>query len=291
MFIKRNHTKLLLIFTVIAMLSLGACGLKKTSGSDELSLNGSELSVRYIDVGQGDCELIMLPDGRNIVIDGGTGKTESELVAKIKSYGVEKLDYVIATHPHEDHIGGLDKVVESFEISNVCMPYVSASTRAFERFAAAVKESGAEVIEAKAGVKIIDEKNVKAEFIAPNSESYKSLNNYSAVLKFTYGTVTFLFTGDAEKESENEILSNGYNPKCDILKVGHHGSKTSTSPAFVSAANPKAAVIEVGKDNSYGHPSPSTLENLKDCSIYRTDENGTVTVVCDGKAFKIYTEK
>lgn len=282
------------IFTAILLLvsvTLCVCGCGIFDYINSESRADSDLVVRYIDVGQGDCELIMLPDGRNIIIDGGTGKTEDKLVSLLKSYGVEKLDYVIATHPHEDHIGGLDKVVENFNVGAVYMPYVSASTVAFEKFAAAVKKSGAEVLEAKAGTVVFDEDFTEASFLAPNGTYYDELNNYSAVLKFRYGTTVFLFMGDAEKDSEREILSNFTDIKCDVLKVGHHGSKTGTTAAFAKAVNPKVAVIEVGKNNSYGHPHSLTLKTLDECLLYRTDIDGTITVVCDGNGFNIYTEK
>lgn len=294
MFIRNGKTfkiSLLLIFVVAALLICGL-SLNNTESADSIKhLDSEGFAVYYMDVGQGDCEIITLPDGINIIIDGGTGSGEDRLVADIKSLGIEKFDYVIATHPHEDHIGGLDKVIDTFGANKVYMPYASASTRAFEKFAAAVKKSGAEVNEAKAGVVMIDSKDVRAEFLAPCSDSYNELNNYSAVLKLTYKDCVFLFMGDAEEESENEILSGGFDIKADVLKVGHHGSSSSTTDNFLEKAAPQIAVIEVGEDNSYGHPHSQILNKLGKTSVYRTDKDGMVKIECDGNKFNVFTEK
>lgn len=250
-----------------------------------------ELTVRFVDVGQADCEIIQFPDGRNVIIDAGKNDTEEELVRTIESYGIKKFDFVIATHPHEDHIGGMDAVIDNFEIGCVYMPDVSSNSYNFEDMLDSIEAKNVEVRVAKAGITIIDEEYINMFFVAPNSESYEETNDYSAVLKLTYGERAFLFTGDAEAFSEKEMLKNGMDLSADVLKVGHHGSSTSSSKKFIKKVNPKYAVIEVGKDNSYGHPHKETLYVLDKAEIYRTDIHGNIKIECNGVDIKIKTEK
>ena len=247
-------------------------------------------SVIFVDVGQGDCEIIRLEDGRNILIDAGTNEGEDELVKKIKDYGIEKFDVVIATHPHEDHIGGMDAVIDNFDIGSVYMPDVVTTTKTFENLLDSIENKNLKVKKAKAGVSVINEENISMVFVAPNSDKYDDLNNYSAVLKFTYGKCSFLFTGDAEKLSEKEMLENSMDVSADVLKVGHHGSSTSSGKSFIEAVNPKYAIIEVGQDNEYGHPHKETMEELEGIEIYRTDLQGDITAICDGDNIKITTK-
>lgn len=284
MFTKKPAFKLILGIIIIAVIYFA-------NYSPESPVTDDSLKVNFVDVGQGDCEIIQFPDGRNMIIDGGTNETSSRLVNTIKNYGIKRFDYVVATHPHEDHIGGLDDVVESFEIGNVYLPDTSSSSTSFKSLLESISKSGAKVNRAYAGVTMIDETDIKAEFLAPVSNDYEDTNNYSAVLKLTYKGFSFLFTGDAETISEHDMIENGAYLKSDVLKVGHHGSTTSTSNQFLRAVDPAVAVISVGRDNSYGHPHRKILERLDDLKLYRTDLNGTVTIFCDGESLSASTEK
>lgn len=291
MSIKRKPKGILIAIFIIAIL----CVLLKTNideaNKNRYTIDEGTLAVRFVDVGQGDCEIIQIPDGRNIIIDGGPNSSAQSLISEINEYGIKRFDYVIATHPHEDHIGGLDEVIKNFEIGEVYMPKISANTSSFTNLVSEIKSKNVKTNVAKAGVVIIDEDNITAEFLAPNSDNYEDTNNYSAVLKFTYNGISFLFTGDAEKESEFEMLENNANLSSCVLKVGHHGSTTSTTNQFLRAVYPKIAVIEVGDDNSYGHPHEETIGKLNGIRVYRTDINGTVTVSCNGSDIKVHTEK
>lgn len=248
-----------------------------------------EIHAAFIDVGQGDCEFVILPDGKTILIDAGTADSAGRIINYIKSCGVERLDYVIATHPHADHIGGMAEVIKAFDIGQIYMPKVSTNTKTFERLLLTIKEKGLSVNTAKAGVSLFGVDGISACFVAPVKEKYDDLNNYSAVLRLCYNDVSFLFTGDAEAESEAQIDGN---IKADVLKVGHHGSSTSSSKKFIERVSPKIAVISCGTGNSYGHPHKETLERLENFGIkyYRTDENGTVVVSSDGKDISVKTE-
>ena len=259
-----------------------------SNATDAAVIPEGSTSVYFIDVGQGDCELIRTPDGQNSLIDAGTNATGDKLVQYLEQLGVEQIDTLIATHPHEDHIGGMDEVVNAFPIGDVYLPKVADSqtptTRTYERLLDAIADKGLSITPGRGGMTILDDDGIKLEFLAPNADSYADLNSYSIVAKLTCGQKSFLFTGDAESDSEEEMLHAGYDLRSDVLKCGHHGSSTSTSAAFLQAVQPTYAVISCGVDNDYGHPHRETLDKLNDAGvqIYRTDEQDTILAVCDG---------
>jgi competence protein ComEC len=247
--------------------------------------------VTYLDVGQGD-SMVVQSNNHNLLIDAGTNATAYSLANKLENMGISKLDVVIGTHPHEDHIGGLDTVIKQFDIGKIYMPKVSATSRTFEDVLRAIQGKGLTVSTPVAGSSF-NLGSAGCSILAPNSQSYENVDNYSIVIRVGFGANSFLFTGDAQADSEKEMLVRGYILKSDVLKVGHHGSWTSTSPDFLKSVSPQFAVISVGKDNSYGHPHRETLEKLSEggIKVYRTDLNGTVTFTSDGSNLAVQTEK
>ena len=283
------------VLTLLLLLSLCACSLPvslpdSNSVPEKAAADGSAMQVTFLDVGQGDCELIVLPDGKTILIDAGESKSADDIISFLEGQGISRLDYVIATHPHADHIGGMQEVIEAFDVGEIYLPRVEHDTKTYENLLLAVQEKGLRVHTAKDGVSLMEEGGVSAQFVAPCADRYKDLNNYSAVLRLTYGDVSFLFMGDAEQESEEQITAE---VSADIIKLGHHGSSTSSSQAFLEAVSPAVAVISCGEGNSYGHPHEETLQTLDRLGIesYRTDQDGTVTVTTDGTAYSIETAK
>jgi Predicted hydrolase (metallo-beta-lactamase superfamily) len=249
----------------------------------------SELKVHFLDVGQADCIFIELPNGQNMLVDSGNNADEATIKHYLSARSVTKLDYFITTHPHEDHIGSADAVVSSFEIGVVYAPKVSTNTKTFENFFNAVKKMGMKIKAPEAGSYILNDNNkLSVQVLAPINSDYEELNDYSIVLKLKYGNVSFLLEGDAESVSENEMIAGKYELKADVLKVGHHGSTSSTSQAFLDKVNPQYAVISVGKDNDYGHPAQETLTKLSNAGVqvYRTDKSGTIIFTSDSS--KIY---
>jgi competence protein ComEC len=290
---KKNKVVFILIGFFIIFTLLFGCSTREIpndNSSDNLvGTNLENLEMNFIDVGQGDCTLIKLPKGEALLIDAGGNGAAETVVDYLKSQGINKLDFVIGTHPHEDHIGGLDVVIKSFQIGKVYLPKVSHNSKSFEDLLLAIQEKGLKVTEAKSGVEIGTGEEVKAVFVAPNNSNYQNLNNYSAVLKLSYGKTGFLFTGDAEEKSEGEMLLQLHTPlEAEVLKVGHHGSVTSTSQEFLDEVSPSFAIIPVGRDNDYGHPHREIIERLeaKNIQYFRTDLQGTIIALSDGQEIK-----
>lgn len=256
-----------------------------------------ETEVRFLDVGQGDCELLRLKSGKTVLIDSGTGETAQRLSDTLKQLGVERIDILIATHPHEDHIGGMKAVIENFPIGEIYMPKIAdaqvPTTAVYENLLKAIDKKGLKIKMARGGMTLLEDGDNKLELFAPNTAEYKDLNNYSIVAKLTCGEKSFLFMGDAQSESEKELLTKGYNLKSDVLKCGHHGSSTSTTSAFLKAVSPKAAVISCGVNNDYGHPDKQVVSRLQKAgiTIYRTDLQDTVVALCDGKSITFQTKQ
>jgi beta-lactamase superfamily II metal-dependent hydrolase len=246
-----------------------------------------ELQVHFIDVGQGASQLIIGSSGKTILIDAGNNNQEEEIVAYLRKNSIQKIDILVGTHPDADHIGGLDAVIDNFEIGKIYMPKVQSNTKTFEDVLLAIQRKGLKISTAKAGVSLDWEPDAKVQMIAPVRE-YNDDNDMSAVIKLTFGEISFLFTGDAESKSEHDMINSKADLKSDVLLVAHHGSKSSTAEAFLDAVQPSYGVIQVG-ENNYGHPAPEILERLnkRGVKVYRNDLHGDIVFVTDGKNIKV----
>lgn len=257
--------------------------------SPSYSIPNYDFMIHYIDVGQGDSALVQ-SNNKNLLIDSGPPDSSDSLVKYLKSLGIKKLDFVIATHPHADHIGGMESILKEFNVSYFCAPKVTENTDIFKNMIKALKEENTSINTLSySNPHPIDlGENTKVEIYSPLNEEYDNINNYSPLLRISYGETSFLFTGDAEAEVEMEVLKLNKDLKSDVLKVGHHGSITSTTDSFIKEVSPSIAIISSSLDNSYGHPSPQILNKLLDnkIKIFRTDEDGTIILSSDGKSIK-----
>ncbi len=242
-----------------------------------------QLKVHFIDVEQGDAILAQLPNGQTMLVDAGKNEDGSTVVAYLQQLGIKQVDYLVGTHPHSDHIGGLPAVIKAFDIGKVYMPRVTHNTETFQQVLLAIKQKGLKITPARAGTAVLDQDNLNIVFVAPGGTDYENLNDWSAVMRISYSGTAFLLTGDAQAKSEQEMLQSGADLQADVLKVGHHGSNSSTSQAFLKTVNPKYAVISAGAGNDYGHPHAETLTRLKGIEVYRTDLMGTVIFTSEGE--------
>ncbi len=264
------------------------------SPSPEPAEDTPSLDVYVIDVGQGDSMLLISPNGKTMLIDSGESTAIFSVRSVLKSLGIKKLDAVIATHPHSDHIGGMPGILRSFDVEAFYMPDVSNPSAAYSDMASALNALSLRVnyLSAERTPSIEWDEDVTIDVLSPFEDvAYDGINNYSAILRVSYGGTSMLFTGDAEGDgvysAEYTALARNTADKfrCTVLKVPHHGSLSSLSDAFLSAASPKYAVISAGRGNDYGHPHQSTLNKLKssDVEVFRTDELGTVHISMDGE--------
>ena len=294
--IKRNFFEILII--ILAFLIINNQDKIKNlfnqnnnqNQNNNINTNNDLLKVHYLDVGQGDSIFIELPNNETMLIDAAESYQSENIINYLKNLNYQKIDYVIGTHPHTDHIGGLKDIINTFEIGKIYMPKVVSTTKTYESLLMAIKDKNLKINTAKAGTSIIDTDALKINILAPNNETYTELNNYSVVTKITYGTTKFLFMGDAEKLSENEIKEN---VTADVIKIGHHGSNTSSSIDFIKKVNAKYGIISVGLNNKYNLPKEETIKNWENSGtkIYLTSINGTIRAISDGTNIKIESEK
>jgi beta-lactamase superfamily II metal-dependent hydrolase len=253
------------------------------------------VSVHFIDVGQGDSALILTPEN-SILIDSGEREYAPAVLNYLKTQGVKKLDYIIASHPHSDHIGGMSEIINELGAERIIMPDVRddmvPTTSAFLRLLDSIEAGGVEVIFAKSGINFNLDNGAKLEIIAPLND-YDKMNNYSIVAKFTHQHGTFLFTGDIESAAEDDIADSGIDISADVLKVAHHGSATSSKAKFLNAVGGRFAVIGVGSPNSYNHPRDEVLNRLRNRNyeILRTDLHGNIVFDVTADGLVVYVQK
>ena len=253
-----------------------------SQNEEDIVESPGNLEVHFLDVGQADCTLIKC-DGYTMLIDAGEDDQGTKIQSYLKKQGVEKLDYLVLTHPDSDHIGSADVILTKFETGMVFISDFEKETRIYIDLLQLMKDSQIEYLTPEVG-DIYPLGSASFQILAPNDE-YVDPNNTSIALLLTHGENSFLFTGDAEKSAEKDMLDNGLNLAADVFHAGHHGSKTSNTEDFMDAVNPQYVVISCGADNSYGLPDAEVLNRFRQngIKVYRTDEQGTIVVSSDGK--------
>lgn len=254
---------------------------------EELS-EDSSLRVHFLDVGQGDATLITC-DGQNMLIDAGNNDKGTQIQLYLEKLGIERLDYVIGTHPDADHIGGLDVILYKFDCGTIFMPDLEKDTRTYEDVVQTLKYKNYKSSQPEVGDSYVLGSAVFT-IVAPGLDYGEDANNASIGILLQHGENHFLFTGDAEEESEQAMLESGIDLSADVFKAAHHGSSTANTEEFLEAVSPTYAVISCGEDNSYGHPHREVMEEFSQMGIevWRTDEDGTIVAASDGKEIQIY---
>ena len=298
-------TRLKLIILVIVLFAVGVCAflhftgiysfdrLLQDMGYEDKPAEQPQTQVSFIDVGQGDCTIVM-SEGKTMLVDCGEYDPQNKVVEELRQLGVTKLDYIVVTHPHSDHMGKMADVLKSFDTDKFIMPKVPdnlvPTSVSYEKMLKQIKQKGMKITRAEDTEFSLGRCTVR--IFAPQKK-YENLNNYSVLVKITDGENSFLVTGDCEQEEEKEFISRNCDLSSKVLKVAHHGSYTSSSAQFLDRVAPRYAVISCGKDNKYGHPHEKTVTRLKKYvnDLYITMNDGTVTFLSDGKGLTVKTEK
>ena len=287
---RKKKPSILLSLIVLILLAIGAWRGGLLDGAREYTPVEGTLEVHIVDVDQADCTLLMC-EGGNVLIDAGDVETADEVVQYLKGLGITQLAYAIFTHPDADHIGGAAAVIESFDIKGVILPELHEgdvpTTKVYERMVAALEaKTETDVIPATPG-ESYEIGELKMKILAPLSENYTNINDYSVTARFDFGATSFLFTGDALEKSEGEMLDRypASELKADFFQAGHHGAKNANTLDFVRAVSPSIVAVSCGKDNKYGHPTDEALASFAavNATVYRTDELGTMIFVSNGE--------
>lgn len=279
----------LVLIAVLAIFVLEKTGVLQTAAGDKPAAESADAEVDFIDVGQGDSTLVC-SDGKYMLIDTGDRDGENTLINHLKERGVKKLDYLVLTHPHADHIGEAAEIVEGFKIGKIIMPRVpddlTPTSSVYEDLLDAAADKGLKIRAARNESFELGE--ISVQTYAAEGE-YSNLNDYSVVLRLTHGENSFLITGDCEKQEESELLERGCDVSADVLKVGHHGSDTSSTSQWLKEVGAQYAVISCGADNKYGHPDEETYSRI--CkyvkNVYVTAEDGSLAFESDGKGLTV----
>jgi competence protein ComEC len=276
---------------LIAAILLGGC-MGIPAATSHLAENNGSFCAYFLDAGQGDASVILY-NGTVILIDAGDADEGSRIVSDLRTLGADHIDLLVATHPHTDHIGGMREVLAAFPVDRVLEAGIPHTSSVYEEFLETIDRKGIPYITAERGLALTPDPDLRILVLSPPKERIEGdLNANSIVLKISYGTISFLFTGDAGTAAEDVLLATGVSPRADILKVSHHGSADATSARFIAAVRPQLAVISLAADNPYGYPHRETQDILTTAGVtlYRTDRDGTILIRSDGISYSVATE-
>lgn len=280
--------KKIIALLVATLLFVTGCEETIQTSTQSKQDTGKEMLVHFIDVGQGDSIFIQSPNGKTMLVDAGVKGAGDTVVAYLKNQGVQKLDYVVATHPDADHIGGLIAVLNAFSIDQFIDSGKVHTSKTYEEMLTLINEKKIPFTVPRTGDRIELDPDVAVDVLSADEHATDN-NEASIVLRIAYDNISFLLTGDAGVEMEKEMLANGTDVEATILKAGHHGSNTSSSQPFIDTVSPLATILSYGQDNKYGHPHAEVIDALKkvESDIYSTAEEGTIVVKTDGATYKI----
>lgn len=276
------------IFGIYILLDHGILGAKAVTDIDLVQRVNDPVKVHFIDVGQGDSILLQVHD-KTVLIDAGPAENAQRIISYLKSYGIERLDYVFLSHIHEDHMGGMAEIIRNFDIGSFYSTSKGTTTRNYENMMTELGKKGLEVKTAKAGLELSFEDDITLSLLSPNADTYVNPNNYSPVMRLSYLSSAFLFTGDAEVPVENEVLRRGLNVSADVYKAGHHGSTTSNSLPFLDKVKPKYVVVTSEKGNDFSLPNESILQAFaeRNATILKTEDMGDIVFSSNGKEVRL----
>ena len=286
-----NIVKILFLLIILSF-HLHGCAVVNVAATSPAEMSG-ELAVHFIDVGQGDSAFVQLSNGENILIDTGSPSGGHTVAAYLKKLGVSKIDHLMFTHPHDDHIGGIFSVLSSFEVRNFYDNGISNfSSTIYGEYLASVRKDLSKYHIVQAG-ETLRAGDVEIHVLNPLLPPAEHINNDSIVLRLTHGDITILLAGDMGKQGERRLMRAGADLSAGIIKIGHHGEMDVCSDEFLKAVMPESAVISAGRNNKYARPHPELLQRLSSAGIkiYRTDRDGHITLRSDGKTYSIETER
>ena len=283
--------KRILCVLLALTITLCVCSCSRSDAPKNADIGDAKLTVHFIDVGEGDCTLLE-SDDEFVLIDAGERDYGEKVLEYIENRGADELKYVIATHPHSDHVGGLRTVINGIDTENFITVSCDGDTYTWEKLINAVDQNNVKKIEAEAG-QTYSFGEASFTIMGPLSKDYESYNNLSVVTKVVCGGISVLLMGDAERESEYEIVDAGKDLSADVIRCGHHGSSDASSDKLLKAVNPAFAVVSCGAENEYGHPHRETIQKFKTmgCPLFRTDEMGTIVACTDGKNLRFQAEE
>ncbi len=295
--ITRSISVLLLLLLAAALAIIAGCQLIQVTPKlkTDLAEPDGKLTMVAFDVGQADSILVLAPSGKTMLVDAGNSADDAKRVILpfLRRHGIKRLDYLVLTHPHQDHVGGMPTILRDMEASTAVLSGEPYTNSAYRQLLSIIRERKITAIQARQGVPLDLGPEVGATILNPPESFFENVNDNSVVIRIAWREVSLLLTGDAETDAENSILQSRAELRSTILKVGHHGSGTSSSPRFLDAVKPKYAVISAGAGNEYGHPHKRTLDKLssRNVATFRTDQNGTVVFTSDGSNVEVATEK